>query len=118
VLRQQSHPITTTSLQSTHWTRGWVGPRAGLHIEVRGKILSPLPEIEPRSPGRPARSQAIYWLRNPADSLANTNFHDPWTLRQFSCLSEKPRVVNSDSLHLFNVLDTEHELRQTCQLRN
>jgi hypothetical protein len=30
---------------STHCTGGWVGPRAGLDTEVRGKILSPLPEI-------------------------------------------------------------------------
>jgi hypothetical protein len=33
-----------------------VGLRAGLDTEAIGKILSPLPEIEPRSPGRPARS--------------------------------------------------------------
>jgi hypothetical protein len=33
-----------------------VGPRAGLDTEARGQILSPLPRIEPRSPGRPARS--------------------------------------------------------------
>jgi hypothetical protein len=32
-----------------------VGLRAGLDTEVRGKILSPLPGIEPRSPGRPVR---------------------------------------------------------------
>jgi hypothetical protein len=41
----------------THCTGGWVGPRAVLDTEVRGKILSPLPGIERRSPGRPARSQ-------------------------------------------------------------
>jgi hypothetical protein len=40
----------------THCTGGWVGPRAGLDTEVRGKILSLLPGIEPQSPGRPARS--------------------------------------------------------------
>jgi hypothetical protein len=28
-----------------------VGPRAGLDTEVRGKIFSPLPGIESRSPG-------------------------------------------------------------------
>jgi hypothetical protein len=39
-----------------------VGPRAGLDTEVRGKILSPLLGIEPRSPGRPARSQTLYSL--------------------------------------------------------
>jgi hypothetical protein len=38
----------------THCTGGWMGPRAGLDTEVRGKILSPLPGIEPRPPGRPA----------------------------------------------------------------
>jgi hypothetical protein len=25
--------------QGTHWTGGWVGPRAGLDAEARGKIL-------------------------------------------------------------------------------
>jgi hypothetical protein len=39
-----------------------VGPRAGLDIEARGKFLSPLPGIRPRSPGRPARSQTLYCL--------------------------------------------------------
>jgi hypothetical protein len=46
----------------THCTGGWVGPRAGLDTEVRGKILCPPPGIEPRSPGRPARSQTLYCL--------------------------------------------------------
>jgi hypothetical protein len=39
----------------THCTGGWVGPRAGLDTEATGKIFSPLPGIEPRSPGRPAK---------------------------------------------------------------
>jgi hypothetical protein len=43
-----------------HWTGAWVGPRAGLDTEVRGKILSPLPGIESRSPCRPVRSQTLY----------------------------------------------------------
>jgi hypothetical protein len=30
-----------------------VGPRAGLNTEARGKILSSLPGIDPRSPGPP-----------------------------------------------------------------
>jgi len=37
-----------------------VGPRAGLVTEARGKILSSLPGIEPRSPGRLARNQTKY----------------------------------------------------------
>jgi hypothetical protein len=39
----------------THCTGGWVATRAGLDTEDTGKILSPLPGIEPQSPGRPAR---------------------------------------------------------------
>jgi hypothetical protein len=44
----------------THCTGGWVEVRAGMDTEARGKILSPLPGIEPRSPGRPDRSQTLY----------------------------------------------------------
>jgi hypothetical protein len=43
----------------THCTGGWVGPRAGLDTEVRGKIIFPLSGIEPRSPGRPVRSPSV-----------------------------------------------------------
>jgi hypothetical protein len=53
----------------THCTGGWVGPRAGLDTEARGKMLLPVPGIEPRSPGRPVRSQTLYWLSYPG-SLA------------------------------------------------
>jgi hypothetical protein len=56
----------------THCTGGWVGPRAGLDTEARGKNPLPLPGIEPRSPGRPARSQTLYCLSYPG-SLANLN---------------------------------------------
>jgi hypothetical protein len=44
----------------THSTGGWMAPRAGLYKEAREKILSPLPGIESRSPGRPVRSQTLY----------------------------------------------------------
>jgi hypothetical protein len=33
--------------------------------QARGKILSPLPGIEPGSHGRPVRSQTLYWLSYP-----------------------------------------------------
>jgi hypothetical protein len=39
-----------------------VGPRAGLDTEATEKTLTHLPEIELRSPGRPARSQTLYRL--------------------------------------------------------
>jgi hypothetical protein len=50
----------------THCTGGWVGPRAGLDTEARGKNPLPLPGIEPRLPRRPARSQTLYCLSYPA----------------------------------------------------
>jgi hypothetical protein len=34
--------------------------------QARGNILSPLPVVEPRSSGHPARSQTLYWLSYPA----------------------------------------------------
>jgi hypothetical protein len=49
-----------------HCTGGWVDIRAGLDTEDRGEILSPLPEIERRSTGRPACSQTLYWLSYPS----------------------------------------------------
>jgi hypothetical protein len=52
-----------------------VGPRAGLNTEDRGKILSPLPRIEPRSPGRPARSQTLYCLSYPAHTRSIDRLH-------------------------------------------
>jgi hypothetical protein len=45
------------STPGTHCTGGWVGPRAGLDTEDRGKNHFPPPGVKPRSPGRPARSQ-------------------------------------------------------------
>jgi hypothetical protein len=55
---------------ATHCTGGWVGLRAGLDTEVREKILSPLPGIESRPPGRPARIQTLYWLSYAADNIS------------------------------------------------
>jgi hypothetical protein len=36
-----------------------VGPRAGLDTDARGNILPPLPGLEPRSSGLPARSHSL-----------------------------------------------------------
>jgi hypothetical protein len=43
----------------THCTGGWVGPRAGLDAEVRGKIPC---LCRGSNPGRPVRSQTLYRL--------------------------------------------------------
>jgi hypothetical protein len=51
--------------RGTHCTGGWVGHRAGLNSEVRGKFQLPLPGIEHVSPGRPIRSRI---LRYPGSS--------------------------------------------------
>jgi hypothetical protein len=43
----------------THCTGGWLGPRAGLDREARGKILCP---CRGSNLGHPVRSQTLYWL--------------------------------------------------------
>jgi hypothetical protein len=46
------------------------GPQSRFgHTQARGKILSPLPGIEPRSPGRPAHSQTLHWLELPGSLM-------------------------------------------------
>jgi hypothetical protein len=46
----------------THWTGGWVGPRAGLDTDARRKILC---LCRGSNPGRPVRSQTLYCLNYP-----------------------------------------------------
>jgi hypothetical protein len=55
--RRKDPPPSVNSGQEAGWA-----PGAGLGTEVRGKILLPLPWIEPRSPGRPVSSQTLYCL--------------------------------------------------------
>jgi hypothetical protein len=43
----------------THCIGGWVGPRAGLDAEVRGKVLC---LCRGSNPCHPVRSQTLYWL--------------------------------------------------------
>jgi hypothetical protein len=45
---------------STHCTGGWVGPRAGVDTEARGKILC---FCRGSNHGRPVCSQTPHWLR-------------------------------------------------------
>jgi hypothetical protein len=44
----------------THWTGGWVGPRAVLDTKAIERILSSVSGIEPRSPGCQVRSKTLY----------------------------------------------------------
>jgi hypothetical protein len=97
----------------THCTGGWAGPRTGLDTEARGNILSPLPGIEPRSPGRPARSQTLYWLSYPAHTALlayaniiyylakSTSCEDKIVLKppvSSTCLFETPHITFLSSL--------------------
>jgi hypothetical protein len=50
----------------THCAGGWVGPQPVWTQRLEEKIMLLLPEIEPRSPCRPVRSQTLYWLSYPA----------------------------------------------------
>jgi hypothetical protein len=68
----QRHPMAPLY---PHCTGGWVGPRAGLDTEARGKILLPLSEIESRPLGRTVRSQTLYRLRYPGSQYIGTSFN-------------------------------------------
>jgi hypothetical protein len=56
---QRHAPAARFTPFSTHWIRGWVGPRAALNAETRRKILCP---CRGSNPDRPARSQTLYHL--------------------------------------------------------
>jgi hypothetical protein len=57
-------------------TESWVGPRYGLDTEVRGKILSPLPGIEPPSPGlQPLARHYTDWATLLPYTWPNFNAH-------------------------------------------
>jgi hypothetical protein len=46
----------------THWKGGWMGPRAGLDVVEKRKILRPYQESNPPNPDCSARSQSLYRL--------------------------------------------------------
>jgi hypothetical protein len=48
--------LSAKELPTPYWKGAWVGPRADLDTTVERKNLLPLPGIEARSFGRPARS--------------------------------------------------------------
>jgi hypothetical protein len=56
----------------THCIGGWVGPRAGLDAEVRGKILC---LCRGSNPGRSVRSRTLYWLGYSIQKDADTSTH-------------------------------------------
>jgi hypothetical protein len=56
----------------THWI-GSVGLRTGL-ASVEKRIFLPLPGLELRPLGRPARSHSLYRLRYPGSQCSNVKF--------------------------------------------
>jgi hypothetical protein len=93
-----------------------VGPRAGLDTEARGKIILPLSGIEPRSPGRPSRSQTLYWLsyaefytfpavplRKPSRNEPSQNQNDADNTRKSSGTHYCP-IITSSSQRGVNIL--------------
>jgi hypothetical protein len=79
--RYSSYSFSTSALDRCEWSASRTGrvlprrknPRYALYRRLGGpqnrsghrgyrKNLLPLPGIEPRSPGRPIRSQTLYWL--------------------------------------------------------
>jgi hypothetical protein len=58
---------------ATHWTGGWVGLRAGLNTEARGKILF---LCTGPNHGRPVCSQTLYWLSYPSSPRGYTGLRN------------------------------------------
>jgi hypothetical protein len=70
-----------------HWIGGYVSLRTGLDDVEKIKIL-PLPGLELRTLGRPARSQSLYRLRYPGSWVQYNIYHKAlfWTLRLYTRL--------------------------------
>jgi hypothetical protein len=59
VVSTTPRPLYPQERPGTHWTGGWVGPRAGL------KLCDKSRPTWIRSPDRPARSQSLYRMSSP-----------------------------------------------------
>jgi hypothetical protein len=102
----------------THCTGGWVGPRTGLDTEARGKILSHLPGIEPRSTGRRARNHTLYWLSYPAHSKVwgGTGTYLEQRLEMY--FSSKYEKLKMNEWHFLNLLLANYKAQLQCRTRD
>jgi hypothetical protein len=87
------------------------GPQSRSRLTGYRQNPLPLPGIQPRSPGRPVRSQTLYWLSYPAPSLLSTasniyiytsgSYITNWRLLQSigSLLNYTLSLVMEDSYH-------------------
>jgi hypothetical protein len=62
----------------THWRRGWVGPRAGLDTEVRGKIICPR---RGSNPDRPVVQPVVRHYTAWAMQIIKIVWHCGWSHR-------------------------------------
>jgi hypothetical protein len=77
----------------THWTGGWVSPRAGLDAEARRKILC---LCRGSNPGRPVCSQTLYCLSYPGSG---------WLLVVLHFLGPVVRLIGNPVMHWENLTD-------------
>jgi hypothetical protein len=79
----------------THWSGGWVVPRAGLDAEARRKSLC---FCRGSNPGRPVRSQTLYWLSYPDPS----GIYSSWNkIRPVSSTVSCPSCSPINTLRLY-----------------
>jgi hypothetical protein len=101
----------------THCTGGWVGPRSGLDTKAKRNILSPLLEIEPQSPGRSARSQALYWLSYQAHMLwLHQQFNKETTAQPAKGAWTTEYCYSVDSAFHSRMRQEAHEVTRACNM--
>jgi hypothetical protein len=93
-----SYALPGERTPGTHWTGGWVGPRAGLDAEARRKILC---LCWGSNPGCPVHSQTLYWLSYPGYQMCSIYIYlsmmigiHAWVLWGFSYILQKLHRYN------------------------
>jgi hypothetical protein len=69
VVSTTPRPLYPRERPGTHFTGGWVGPRAGMDVCEKSRPHRDFFVTLSRSPDRPARSQSLYRLSYPAHML-------------------------------------------------
>jgi hypothetical protein len=85
---------------------GWA-PKPVWTKRLKEKILSPLPGIKPRSPGRPVRSQTLYWLSYPGSFCSH-----------LKSLSENSLLVSVTNIHCHSSSLLRHTTLSSASLIN
>jgi hypothetical protein len=88
----------------THWTGGWVGPRAGLDTEASGKTVC---LCRRSNPGRPVCCQTLHWLRYGVSKLEHQ-----LEIGHFSTTENRTPSIKLATSQL-RVLECQQRLTQT-----